>query len=108
MDYSENKPIWPGSSSFTAGSTQTVTGFTLSGTLGNLVTINSTTPGTQFNLSRAFGTVSVAYLNIQDSNATGGASWYADTTSFNVSNNTGWIFTAPPGGVYLGNFFAFF
>jgi hypothetical protein len=98
----------PSTISFTAGSTQTVTGFTLSGTLGNLVTINSTTPGTQFNLSRASGTVSVGYLNIEDSNATGGASWYADVTSFNVGNNTGWIFTAPPGGVYLGNFFAFF
>jgi hypothetical protein len=98
----------PSTITFTAGSTQTFTNFTLSGTLGNLVTINSTSPGTQFNLSRASGTTSVGYLNIQDSNATGGAYWYADITSFNVGNNTGWIFTAPPGGVYLGNFFAFF
>jgi hypothetical protein len=53
--------------------------------------------------------VSVDYLSIQDSNATGGAAWYAGTTSTNVSNNLGWIFTAPPvGGAYAGNFFAFF
>jgi hypothetical protein len=98
----------PSTITFTAGSTQTVTGFTLSGTLGNLVTINSTSSGTRFNLSRASGTTSVGYLNIQDSNATGGASWYAGVTSFNISNNLGWIFTAPPGGGYIGNFFAFF
>jgi hypothetical protein len=93
---------------FTAGSTQTFINFTLSGTLGNLVTINSTSSGTRFNLSRASGTTSVGYLNIEDSNATGGANWYADVTSFNVGNNIGWIFTAPPAGGYLGNFFAFF
>jgi hypothetical protein len=98
----------PSTISFTASSTQSFTNFTLSGTLGNLVTINSTSSGTRFNLSRASGTTSVGYLNIQDSNATGGASWYADTTSFNVGNNLGWIFTAPVGGSYLGNFFLFF
>jgi hypothetical protein len=81
---------------FTAGSTQTVTNFTVSGTAGNLVTLNSTSPGTQFTLSKASGTVSLDYLSIQDSNATGGAAWYAGTNSTNVSNNTGWIFTAPP------------
>lgn len=98
----------PSTITFTAGSTQTVANFTLSGILGSLVTINSTSPGTQFNLSRASGTTSVGYLNIQDSNATGGAYWYADITSFNVGNNTGWIFTAPPAGIGLGNFFLFF
>ena len=61
-------------------------------------------------LSKSSGTVSVGYLSIRDSNATGGAGWYAGTTSTNVSNNLGWIFTAPPtpGGAYAGNFFAFF
>jgi hypothetical protein len=82
--------------SFEAGSTQTVSNFTVSGSSGSLWTLNSTSPGTQFTLSKASGTVSLDYLSIQDSNATGGAAWYAGTNSTNVSNNTGWIFTAPP------------
>jgi len=99
----------PSTITFTASSTQTFAAFTLSGTAGNLVTINSSTAATQATLSKSSGTVSVGFLSIRDSNATGGAGWYAGTTSTNVSNNTGWIFTAPPVGVqYLGNFFAFF
>jgi hypothetical protein len=93
---------------FAAGSTQTVTNFNVSGTAGNLVTLQSTTPGSQFTLSKASGTVSRNYLSIKDSAATGGAAWYAGANSTNVSNNTGWTFTAPPGGSPTGNFFAFF
>jgi hypothetical protein len=81
---------------FDAGSTQTVTNFNVSGTAGNLVTLQSTTPGVQFTLSKASGTVSRNYLSIKDSAATGGAAWYAGANSTNVSNNTGWTFTAPP------------
>lgn len=82
---------------FNALSTQTITGtFGLSGTAGNLVTIRSESPGTQFTLSKASGTVSCDYLSIQDSAATGGADWYAGANSTDVSNNTGWTFTAPP------------
>ena len=100
----------PSTITFTAGSTQTFADFTLSGVLGSLVTINSSTAGTQASLSKSSGTVSVGYLSIRDSAAIGGAGWYAGTTSTNVSNNLGWVFTAPPapGSVYLGNFFAFF
>jgi len=100
----------PSTITFTAGSTQTFADFTLSGVLGSLVTINSSAAGTRANLSKSSGTVSVGYLSIQDSAAIGGAGWYAGTTSTNVSNNLGWVFTAPPapGSVYLGNFFAFF
>jgi len=73
-----------------------VTNFNVSGTAGNLVTLQSTTSGTQFTLSKASGTVSRDYLSIKDSNATGGATWYAGANSTNVSNNSGWTFTAPP------------
>jgi hypothetical protein len=81
---------------FEAGSTQTVSNFTVSGSSGSLWTLRSTAIGTRWNLSKASGTVSVDYLSIQDSNATGGANWYAGTHSTNVSNNLGWTFTAPP------------
>jgi hypothetical protein len=72
-----------------------------------LVTINSSSAGTQATLSKSGGTVSVGYLSIRDSNATGDATWNAGATSTNVSNNTGWLFSAV---VYTagGLFFAFF
>jgi len=82
----------PSTITFTASSTQTFTAFTLSGTSGNLVTINSSTSGTQATLSKSSGAVSVSFLSIQDSNATGGATWKA-TSSTNVSNNSGWTFS---------------
>ena len=91
---------------FAAGSTQTVTNFNVSGTAGNLVTLQSTTSGTQFTLSKASGTVSRDYLSIKDSNATGGATWNPGANSTNVSNNTGWTFPAPSAGT--GNFLVFF
>jgi hypothetical protein len=85
----------PATVTFTAGTTQTVSNFGLSGTAGNLITINSSTAGSQFTLSDPSGTVFVQNVSIQDSNATGGATWLAPTNrgNVNVSNNTGWIFT---------------
>jgi hypothetical protein len=79
---------------FPASTTTTVNAFTLSGSSGNLVSIRSSTPGTQFTLSDASGTVSVSFLDIQDSNATGGATWQSFISNGNVNsgNNLGWNF----------------
>lgn len=87
--------VQPATILFTTGTTQTVNNFTLSGTIGNLIIIDSTT-ASQFTLSKASGTVSVSYLDIRNSNATGGASWQALTSNGNIDggNNTGWIFNA--------------
>jgi hypothetical protein len=90
--------VQPTTFTFTAGTTTTVTNWSVSGTAGNLVTINSATAAAH-TLSKASGTVSADYLSIQDSTATGGAAWYAGANSTNVSGNTGWIFTAPPAGI---------
>jgi len=92
----------PSNIKFTAGTTQTLADFTLSGVLGSNVTINSTTAGSQYTLYKASGTVNVNYLTIQDSNVTGGAYWGTTTSTF-VSNNTGWNATKS-----TGNFMAFF
>lgn len=81
---------------FPAGSTTTVYGFSVSGTAGNLVTLNSTTPGTRATLSYAAGTINRDYLNIKDISATGGALWYAGANSVDSGNNLGWVFTAAP------------
>lgn len=99
--------VQPATITFPASTTTTVQNFTVSGTSGNLVTLNSSSAGVQATLSDSSGTVSCDYLSIQDSAATGGASWYAGANSTNVSNNTGWIFTAPPAVTSPGNFFTF-
>ena len=70
--------------------------------------ITFTYTGTQATLSKSSGTVSVDYLSIGNSIATGGATWYAGANSVDVGNNTGWIFTAPPTATATGNFFLFF
>ena len=63
--------------SFTAATTTTFTsGFSLSGTAGNLVTIGSVTAASH-TLSKASGTVDVSYCSISRSSATGGATWLA-------------------------------
>lgn len=94
--------VQPATVTFTAGTTQTVSTFGLSGTAGNLITIDSATPGAQFTLSKSSGTVTAQRLSIKDSNATGGANWYA-TDSTNTSNNTGWIFNNTNGMFALFN-----
>lgn len=86
---------------FTAGTTTTFTsGFSLSGTAGNLITIGSVTAASH-TLSKASGTVSVSYCSISRSTATGGATWTSSTSNGNVDggNNSGWSF-AGGGTVY--------
>lgn len=81
----------------TNGTTQTITSsFTTNGSAGNLAKLLSSTGGSAATLSKASGVVNVDYMSIQDSTATGGANWYAGANSTNVSNNSGWVFTAGP------------
>jgi len=91
--------VQPASVLFTAATTSTFTNFSLSGTAGNLITIGSVTAASH-TLSKASGTVSADFLSISQSTATGGAGWYAGANSTNGGSNSGWIFTAPPGGGY--------
>lgn len=86
----------PSTITFTSGTTNTFNNFNVNGIAGNLVTINASTAGSQATISKSSGTVSVDYLSIRDSNATGGATWNAGANSTDVSNNTGWIFGAAP------------
>jgi hypothetical protein len=100
--------VQPASVLFTAGTTNTFSNFSLSGTAGNLITIGSVTAASH-TLSKASGTVSSDYLSISRSTATGGASWYAGANSTNGGNNSGWVFTAPPApSAGNGNFLMFF
>ena len=92
---------------FTAGTTSTFTDWNASGESTRLLTIGSVTAASH-TLSKASGTVSSDFLSISRSTATGGASWYAGANSTDGGNNSGWIFTAPPGATATGNFLVFF
>lgn len=83
---------------FPASVTQTMTTFAITGASGKVITITSSSAGTQATLSKASGNVCSDFLSLKDSNATGGASWFAGAHSTNVSGNAGWTFTACPGG----------
>ena len=67
-----------------------------------MITIGSDVSATH-TLSKASGTVNVDYLSISYSVATGGATWNPGTNSINVSANTGWTFTASPGGTVVAS-----
>ena len=86
--------VQPATITFPASTTTTVAAFNVNGTAGNLMTLNSSTPGTRATLNKTSGTVTANYLSISDSLATPTDTWYA-VNSVNVSNNIGWIFEAP-------------
>ena len=97
--------VYPTTITFTSGTTQTITNnFGLSGVLGSLVTINSTAFASPFTLSKSSGTVSVNYVSVNSSTATGGATWLSLLTNGNINGdayNSGWIFTLASGQMLM-------
>jgi hypothetical protein len=81
--------VQPATIIFPASATTTVSNFGLSGTLNNVITLQSSSAGTRFTISKSSGTVTPQYLSIKDSAATGGATWIAQNST-NAGNNTGW------------------
>lgn len=86
---------------FYNGTTQTVSTFNVSGTLGNLITLNSDNNSDTFALVKSGGgTISSDYLDIQHSVATPADTWYAGLNSTDnqlvAEAGSGWIFTEPP------------
>lgn len=81
-----------------ASTTTTATTFTVNGSSGNLVTLNSSSSGTAATISVASGTVRADFTSIKDSTATGGATFIATSNSTNVSGNTGWTFRSVQSG----------
>lgn len=76
---------------FGDSSTQTLSTFTALGSIGNIITMNSSDVN-QFTLSKSIGTVTCDYLDISNSNVIGGATWLAGVHSADTINNDGWIF----------------
>lgn len=86
---------------FTAGTTTTVSSFVAMGASGNVITISSITAATH-TLSDASGINSADWLNLTNSIAGGGATWYAGANSVDNGGNSGWIFAAGPGTTFPG------
>jgi hypothetical protein len=83
---------------FTVGQTFEFVDFDISGTSGNLVTLQTTVAGTRATLTSPNTVNSVSFCSIKDLNATntvGYGEWQAYTTNGNVDagNNTGWLFS---------------
>lgn len=64
------------------------------GTPGFPVELLSNTPGSTVFISKASGVVCLDYLFLKDIHAKGGATFYAGANGANVSNNSGWLFSA--------------
>ena len=90
--------VQPATITFPASTTTTVSAFGVSGTSGNLITLNSSTSGTRATLSDSSGVVSVSFCDIKDLNATGGATWaaYIDNGNVDSGNNLNWDFGGTP------------
>ena len=80
---------------FAAGSVQTITAgtgsLTLQGAAGQLLSLRSSVPGTQWSVN-ATSPRTLGYLNVQDANNTNATIMAAGSTSLNSGNNTSWTF----------------
>lgn len=89
---------------FTNGQTTTVSTWSVSGSSGNVVTIDSTSAGSRFNLTKTGGGLTVSnFVSVKDSNASPANTFYA-VNSTNAGNNVNWTFNFPSS---QGNLLAF-
>jgi hypothetical protein len=86
----------PSSFMFYLNTTQTVSQLTLSGTAGNLVTLEWYDIDLPAFISKSSGIVACDYLYITGIQAIGGATFYAGSHSINGGEATGWIFSNAP------------
>ena len=91
---------------FQAGQTFNFENWTISGSLGNIVSLTSTST-TPFALNKTGGGIigGIDYLAIQYSQASPENTWYAGANSTNITQNTGWIFSNAPITENNNNFF---
>lgn len=83
---------------FEASSTQTISNtLTLNGASGQLLSLRSTSAGTQWRLNPQ-GTRTVEYLDVRDSNNTNSTAVSCTTGCVDSGNNTNWTFTESSGG----------
>jgi gliding motility-associated-like protein len=64
------------------------------------IALKSSNPGVPANIFKSSGNVSVAYVEMQDQHATGGAGFYAGEYSVDLTGNSGWVFGSNPAYVF--------
>lgn len=88
--------VQPATITLTAGTTQTVSAFSVSGTSGNLITLNSSSAGSAATISRASGLTNISNTSVKDITATGQAFYaYLFNGNTNGGNNVGIRFNLP-------------
>ena len=88
------------------GNGMTVGTWSVTGTAGNVVTLNSSTVATQRNFNLTNVTSGIDYLSVKDIGVNQADRFYVGANSTNGGNNSNVIFTAPPAPI--GNTGAFF
>jgi hypothetical protein len=85
----------------TSATTNTIGTWSATGTVGNVVTLNSNAVGTQRTIALTNVTSGIDYLAVQDIGVTVANRFYVGANSTNNGNNTNVIFTAAPGGTFV-------
>jgi hypothetical protein len=80
----------------TSATTNTIGTWSVTGTVGNVVTLNSNTAGTQRSIALTNVTSGIDYLAVQDIGVTVANLFYVGANSTNNGNNTNVYFTATP------------
>lgn len=87
----------------------TIDVWSITGTAGNVVTLASSTVGTQRNFNLSNVTSGIDYLSVKDIAVNQANRFYVGANSTNGGNNSNVIFTAPPApSTNTGNFFMLF
>jgi hypothetical protein len=85
---------------FPASTTTTFNAFQVTGTAGNVVTIQSSSAGTAATWVSNGTQTNINYLSIRDINGTTATNWYVGADSTNVSNNTNLTFSTNTNGLF--------
>lgn len=82
---------------FLQGATYTFTTWQVNGSMGNLISLISSSDGSFFHLvSRGSTAFRSTYLSIKDAHASGGVGFYAGKGSVDAGGNVGWTFGDAP------------
>jgi hypothetical protein len=86
--------------------TTTVSNWTITGTVGNVVTLQRTGASGTFTLAKSGGGAisGINYLSISNSTASPASTWYAGSNSTDGSGNTNWAFSNYSGGAFFALF----
>ena len=88
---------------FPSATTTTIKSFAITGTIGNVVTIQSSVAASAAVLNSSGGTQSnINYLSVKDINGTTATNWYMGANSTNVSGNTNLTFSTCTGLYWVG------